>query len=57
MEQIIAYLVQADTQLEQISVKGADAYALVNARLALKTAYDECCKLNTKQEEVADDAG
>ena len=41
MDQVLNYLVNADKHLETISVKGADAYALVNARSALKAAYDE----------------
>lgn len=41
MDQVLACLIQADKQLETIAVKGADAYALVSARSALKAAYDE----------------
>lgn len=44
MEQVLNLLVQADKHLETISVKGADAYAMVNARSALKAAYDELKK-------------
>lgn len=40
MEQVLNYLVNADKHLETISVKGADVYALVNARSAIKAAYD-----------------
>lgn len=40
MDQIKALLIKADQQLEEINVKGADAYRLVNARSLLKAAYD-----------------
>ena len=44
MDHIIECLIHADKQLETISVKGADVYALVNARNALKSAYDTLIK-------------
>lgn len=40
MERALSILAQADSLLETISVKGADAYAMVNARKLLKAAYD-----------------
>lgn len=40
MEQIMNLLAKADAQLEQIAVKGSDAYLMVNARTLLKAAYD-----------------
>lgn len=52
MEQILSLLSKADAQLEQIAVKGADAYLMVNARSLLKAAFDA---LNTPKEEVVDD--
>ena len=53
MEQILNLLAKADAQLEQIAVKGSDAYLMVNARSLLKAAFDA---LNTpKEEEVTDD--
>lgn len=53
MEQILNLLAKADSHLEQISVKGADAYLMVNARTLLKAAFDA---LNApKDEEVTDD--
>lgn len=40
MEQILSLLAKADAHLEQIAVKGADAYLMVNARSLLKAAFD-----------------
>ena len=40
MEQIASLLAKADAQLEQIAVKGSDAYLMVNARTLLKAAFD-----------------
>lgn len=40
MDKIKALLAKADEQLDSISVKGSDAYRLVNARNLLKAAYD-----------------
>lgn len=54
MEQILGLLAKADSQLEQIAVKGADAYLMVNARTLLKAAFDA---LNTPKEEEATDDG
>lgn len=44
MEQIINLLAKADAQLEQIAVKGSDAYLMVNARTLLKAAFDALSK-------------
>lgn len=52
MEHILNLLAKADAQLEQIAVKGSDAYLMVNARTLLKAAFDA---LNTPKEEVTDD--
>ena len=41
MDQALEYLVKADRHLETISVKGVDVYELINARSAIKAAYDE----------------
>ena len=54
MEQIASLLAKADALLEQIAVKGNDAFLLVNARSILKTAYD---MLTTPKEEEAVDDG
>lgn len=51
MEQILNLLAKADAQLEQIAVKGSDAYLMVNARSLLKAAFDA---LNTPKKEVED---
>ena len=51
MKQIIYILEKADSQLEQIAVRGNDAYLMVNARSLLKAAYDA---LNKPSEEVED---
>ena len=51
MERALSILAQADSLLETISVKGADAYAIVNARKLLKVAYD---LLTRKEAEVND---
>lgn len=40
MERVLSILAQADSLLETIAVKGADAYAMVNTRKLLKAAYD-----------------
>lgn len=52
MDQIKALLIKADSQLEEITVKGTDAYRLVNARNLLKAAYDA---LTVEQTEVSED--
>lgn len=52
MKQIASLLAKADAQLEQIAVKGSDAYLMVNARTLLKAAFDA---LNTPKEEMVDD--
>lgn len=52
MERALSILAQADSLLETISVKGADAYAMVNARKLLKAAYD----LLTRKEAEANDS-
>lgn len=57
MDRIIANLVQVDKYLDQLSVKGTDAFHLVNARMSLKSAYDELIKLNAEAKEVDEDAG
>lgn len=54
MDQVFACLIQADKHLETISVRGADVYALLNARSALKAAYDELKK--EVDEHVSNDA-
>ena len=41
MERICELLIKADSLLEKISVRGGDAYALVEARKMLKAAFDE----------------
>lgn len=53
MDQIKALLVKADEQLDSISVKGSDAYRLVNARNLLKAVFDAL--QNVKQTEVSED--
>lgn len=40
MKQALDYLAQADRHLETISVRGTDVYAMVNARSALRAAYE-----------------
>lgn len=42
--QILEVLAQADTKLDTISVKGIDAYVMVDARKLLRVAYDELRK-------------
>ena len=54
MDQIKALLIKADSQLEEISVKCADAYRLVNARNLLKAAFDAL--QTVEQTEVSEDA-
>lgn len=51
MEQILNLLAKADSQLEQISVKGTDAYLMVNARSLLKAAFDS---LSVQQSEPSE---
>lgn len=51
MDQIIGLLIKADSQLEQIAVRGNDAYLMVNARSLLKAAFDA---LNAPKKEVED---
>lgn len=53
MEDLVSLLAKADAQLEQVSVKGNDAFYLVNARSLLKAAFDMLNK--PKEEEVTDD--
>ena len=48
MNQAIELLIRADDTLAKISVRGDDAYAMVNARSLLKAAYDV---LRSKKEE------
>lgn len=42
--QILEVLAQADAKLDTISVKGVDAYTMVDARKLLRVAYDELRK-------------
>lgn len=42
--QILEVLAQADAKLDTISVKGVDAYTMVDARKLLRVAYDELKK-------------
>lgn len=51
MEQILNLLAKADSQLEQIAVKGADAYLMVNARTLLKAAFDALNKPPEEEKE------
>lgn len=44
MEQALRALEAVDAKLETISVKGVDAYAMVDARKLLRVAYDELRK-------------
>lgn len=57
MEQIMNLLAKADSQLEQISVKGADAYLMVNARSLLKAAFDSLNAQPSEPSEKEDDDG
>ena len=52
MEQILGLLSKADAQLEQIAVRGNDAFLMVNARSLLRAAFDALNK--PKEEEVVD---
>lgn len=40
MEQVISLLEAVDAKLDTISVKGVDAYTMVDARKLLRVAYD-----------------
>ena len=40
MNQLQDMLIRIDTQLERISVCGADAYRMINARNLIKALYD-----------------
>lgn len=44
IKQILEALAQADAKLDTISVKGVDAYTMVDARKLLRVAYDELRK-------------
>lgn len=44
IKQILEVLAQADAKLDTISVKGVDAYTMVDARKLLRVAYDELRK-------------
>ncbi|MBP5460708.1 MAG: hypothetical protein J6Y20_01085 [Lachnospiraceae bacterium] len=44
MNTVIQLLIKADNALASISVKGDDAFALVDARRLLKAAFDELRK-------------
>lgn len=44
IKQILEALAQADSKLDTISVKGVDAYTMVDARKLLRVAYDELRK-------------
>lgn len=57
MDQIIAHLVQVDKNLDMLAVKGDAVFALANARINLKAAYDECCKLKSQQTEEVEENG
>lgn len=52
--QILEVLAKADTKLDTISVKGVDAYTMVDARKLLRVAYDELKK--EVDERVSNDA-
>ena len=55
MEQILNLLAKADSQLEQIAVKGSDAYLMVNARTLLKAAFDALNKPPEEEKGEQDD--
>lgn len=55
MKQILNLLAKADAQLEQIAVKGADAYLMVNARTLLKAAFDALNKPHEAEVKEEDD--
>lgn len=55
MEQIASLLAKADAQLEQIAVKGSDAYLMVNARTLLKAAFDALNKPPEEEKGGQDD--
>ena len=60
MEQIASLLAKADAQLEQIAVKGSDAYLMVNARTLLKAAFtpaEPAAEDENPAEEIAEAAG
>lgn len=40
MNRILELMAQADNQLQSISVRGDDAFAMVAARKLMRTAYD-----------------
>lgn len=44
MEQALRALETVDAKLDMISVKGVDAYTMVDARKLLRVAYDELKK-------------
>lgn len=52
MNNAIDFLIQADTLLEQISVRGSDANRMVSARNLLKAAFD----VLRKETEAKEDA-
>lgn len=54
MNQLAELLARADAQLELITVRGQDAYRMVNARTLLKAVYDA---LQKPTEEVTTEDG
>ena len=44
MESVLKLLINADQQLESVSVRGTDVFAMANARKLLKAAYDSLMK-------------
>lgn len=44
MEQVLSLLEAVDAKLDTISVRGVDAYTMVDARKLLRAAYDELRK-------------
>lgn len=44
MEQLLSILARADSKLSAISVRGDDAFIMVDARQLLKIAYDSLRK-------------
>ena len=53
----IKLLVQADQQLETISVRGSDAFAMVNARKLLSAVYNELRKEAERDDSSVDSSG
>ena len=57
MNSVLQLMADADRQLESVSVRGTDVFAMANARKLLKAAYDSLMKGVGENAESVSDPG